>query len=136
MINPNWTKWIRSSIATYFDSEKGANVLFITGERNTEKLASWTELNFDGPSFHQITKREYSCRIGIMLMCNIRSATNIYSLSSLSGFFESKIKDIPISNNLGCLVQHGPIVKINWGMIDAIQREAIEVEYQMTILGD
>lgn len=56
MQNPNWIRWIKSSINLHFDALISGIPLFIEGENRDDGLKSSAELRMDGPDFSEISK--------------------------------------------------------------------------------
>ena len=124
-VNPNWTRWIVASLATYFGEIADVQnlPLLVDGidERDAEKLRSRVELRISGPFVREPSKDYFYVEVGVnLLLTDIMSDTqNPYRLMSFLGAFqEAAAKTILLhkygptpavddQSYFGCLIPRG-----------------------------
>lgn len=136
MIDPIWTKWIATSINTYFKSVSSPYTLILEGEER--QTTSYAELRIGGPRFTEGPKDQFTIDFEINIMCTV-IGTNIYDRDRIIGHFASKMTDFVIKKDDGtffeCAAPKQPVDIIRWGQTDPTSdafQTSVETSYRIT----
>jgi len=97
MFNPNWHRWIVSSVNNYFNTNCGTLPMYIEDqpkERNTQK--DYYELRIDGPYTYDQQGGKYDLVFEInALISSVKDDTSMYRIRQNTGLIESLCVSIP-----------------------------------------
>lgn len=98
-MGPNISRWIISSIANYFDTNKGDYVLFVEGFQKSTQ-ARWAELRVDGPFLKEVSKGCFYYDVEInLILSSVKNHEDGYGLVQMAGYFQALFVDIPVFKN-------------------------------------
>lgn len=86
-INPHWNRWIRASIAKWFEDHKGDMVMFHEGDdRTTDKIPEFVEVRMDGPRIKELSKNYFRLDVFVnaLTQCAMNK-DNVYAHEVLKG---------------------------------------------------
>lgn len=95
--NPNWDRWIISSVVQDFDAWNKARSTpypkYVEGEeRKTNREQSWLELRFDGPSKFQYSKDFWKLELEINVLCSAGVDLDLFHINKMVGDVSSWFK--------------------------------------------
>lgn len=118
MINPDWDRWIRSSVNVYLDAEirtaLGEMKILPEGapEQDRAGAQDWIEIRMDGPKYQPLGNSEWRVTVEINLLINsLINEGNIYRHRDIAGEIAAILSGtIPVKKygndntiSLGCL---------------------------------
>lgn len=136
MINPNWIRWVKSSVVKFFYDRLNDTVHFyLEGQdRRTMQHRTYVEFRIDGPDIKEVSKNFWHLDIEInLLIATIRTESDLYehdrNVGLVSSVFQSGIpvfcygdtdSDDP-TVQLGCLLlkadSNEKVVISNFGQV-------------------
>jgi hypothetical protein len=98
-MNANLPRWVKASVAQYFNTELAPLKLFIEGETsNKDDFSEWVELRTDGPYFREGASNTLRVDIAInmLVQCKLDGSV-LYQPETISGTVAEAFKDcIPV----------------------------------------
>ncbi len=87
--DPNWPRWITTSIYKYFYGKLHGDVsVYLEGQnRQTEGQKSYVEIRYNGPTVDRLTPRTFKLYVSINILVVYIKATedNLYSFDNIIG---------------------------------------------------
>lgn len=150
MIDARLERWLKASIALYFDQGKEAYTLFIEGQDiDLATQILWTELRINGPRYQTLVGGNYNVDLEINLACSAKMGTDLYAIEEMVGFFRNlaqgpilinKYKDTDPAEFIGCLNlrDNEPIDVVPWGQVSLpgpirVTNTTIDAYYRLEI---
>lgn len=121
--NPNWAKWIYSSIYRHFYNELNATAdVFLEGQhKDLDDKTEWFELRVDGPFYTQSSKGQFMVDCEINVLTTIKMASNAYRIQTLTGIVAAAFDYcIPLYQNPKTSTNQFGILRMKSGRNDNI----------------
>ncbi len=127
-MNENWFRWIKSSVAVYFENILGDKLIVEGDSRPSDLSASHYELAVDGPDVDQVGENEYILRVYInLIVVTEASSLNLYAHDERVGLAATCFnKTLPINkygskpiddqSHIGCMNLTSPIRTMKYDM--------------------
>jgi len=152
-INPNWSRWIKSSVVKHFQDYVGGVQLLIEGQPKV-KLAQNErfELRMEGPYISEESHNFFFLYIEINILISCIIDKDLYRIDTLAGMAASGFMNVDVYREgngaddtgtlLGCLhlMQHSgsseKVTQKNYGQQEhdvPMQQSSVEGHFTMTI---
>lgn len=148
MVDPKWTRWIKSSINLHFSEGQTTVRAFVEGQewnfKDQEK--SYAEVRVQGPQYNEISNKYYKIELVVGILASALIIDKLYEIDRLVGIYQSKMGDIIVKkygdgeDYFGCLTLRSdvdpPIETVIFGQSEVDKRiilGSVEGQYRMEL---
>ncbi len=149
MINVNWPRWIKASVANHFNNNLDNVYMYVEGEeRKREEPNNRFELRMDGPDINDPSDNYFVLDLSVNLLIRILRSNDNYKLERMKGTgtaaFTGSIDiykygtdaDVDDQSLLGCMDRVSNILVVDFGLVESpsnVIYATIESTYQLIL---